>query len=1214
MALRAMAAQGGSFAQPMRRRIVKTRPLAGAMLTQAWLSPLFLVVLPLVLVWLAITSQLAQERRFSEQAGIENGANLARGFGENVERMIDGVDQILRLLRNARARDPDHFELPKLVPANDILNGLTLQIAMTDRNGIVVASNLPLNGRVDLSDREHIAVHKNSARDDLFVSRPVLGRVSNKWSIQFTRKLVDADGQFDGVLVMSLDPYYLSRFYESLEIGKGSITLIGLADHVIRARAPAVSNAIGEQVVPARMRQILDGPVNGHYTAVARVDGVERLVSYRRLEKYGLAVSVGLATDDLCAAYRADRAGRLILGGGLTVFILLAGSLMVIQGRRLRTSQRHMAAALDNISQGIIMVDADGNLPVTNRRVLQLLDLPEDILKQDLTYQDVLQILIERGEFGQIALEQADLMTVMNQDGIETSVYERSRPNGKTLEVRTQILADNSAVRTFTDITERKMAEVSLRATLDRFYNILSVMPSGILVLSAAGVAEFANAEFCRLFALKEKPEQLRGMPASAIIDLIRGLYADPDTDMQRIAALVSAGLPVFREEVACRDGRVLLRDFVPIEVSGQVYGRMWQYMDITDLKNIERSLRESENLKSAMLASSLDGVITIGRDGRIQEFNAAAAAMFEYRTESVVGRLLHEVIIPPHLREAHRRGMETYLRTGVSTVLNNRIEIEAMRSDGSLFPVELAVTSTTIEGREVFTAFLRDISSRKAAERELRAARDAAEAASHAKSEFLSTMSHEIRTPMNGVIGLSGLLLDTSLTASQRQFAETLRDTANDMLRLINDILDFSKIEAGRLEFECIPFDLTQLVASVVDLFGARAAAKNLTLTSTIAPDTPSYLMGDPGRLRQVLLNLVDNGLKFTERGGVAIDVGFNPGRMGKANIRFAIRDTGMGIPEEDRARLFHHFAQGDSSISRRFGGTGLGLAISRRLIEQMDGAIAVESVAGQGTTFTFHVLLDFALVPRDPEPPAQSAFVPIRRRRLRILIVEDNPTNRLVALSRLEFMGQRVDAVASGQEAIDAVKARPYDLILMDVMMPDMDGLTATRAIRMLPNPIGSIPIVAMTANVFREHERDCLAAGMDAFLAKPVLPGQLEAVIDRAIAGTLRAAAGPAPAAPPIRDDGVFQALAVELGQDVADALWQSVLGEARQRIDAIRACLAAGDADEVRREARALIAATSMVGMAALAAAAEGLARAEHEMAAAFDHLTATLDRV
>jgi PAS domain S-box-containing protein len=1058
---------------------------------QGWLAPLFLIVLPLVLLWVSIGSHLIQEREQSERAGMDNAANLARGFGENVERMIDGADQLLKVLRNTRAHDPEAFDLPKLVPANDILNGLTLQIAMTDRDGIMTASNLPLVGRVDLSDREHIKVHFGTAKDELFISKPVLGRVSNKWSIQFSRKVFDRNGAFDGVIVMSLDPYYLSRFYESLEIGKGSILLVGLRDHVIRARAPAVANSIGAQLSDDRVRRIADGPPTGFFfTVTANLDGIERLFSYRRLEKYGLAVAVGLATDDLYASYRQDRSERIRLGAVLTLFILSAGSLLVLQGRRLRASRTQMAAALDNISQGIIMLDSNGNIPVANRRVLGLLDLPEDTLRYTAKYQDVMQTLVARGEFEASEPEQTDIMRAMARGDAAPTVYERVRPNGSTLEIRTHPLADGGAVRTFTDITDRKAAELSLRDTLDRFYTILSVMPSGILVLSAAGVVEFANAEFCRLFGLTETPEQLRGLTSPEIVALIRPAYADPDAELARVRALTAAGVPVFKEELLLRGGRSLLRDFVPIQVSGQLYGRMWQHMDVTDLKRTQLDLRESETLKSAMLASSLDGVITIDRDGTILEFNAAAAQMFGYDAAAAIGRHMADLIIPPAMRTAHTEGMERYRQTGSGPILNSRIEIEAMRSDGSLFPVELAVTAAKLDEREVFTAFLRDISPRKAFERELREARDAAEAASQAKSEFLSTMSHEIRTPMNGVIGMAGLILDTYLSPQQRHFAETLRDTAGDMLRIINDILDFSKLEAGRMEFENIPFDLGQLVTSVTDLLTVKATAQGLTLRTEIAPGTPVHLIGDPGRLRQVLLNLVDNGVKFTAAGSVTIEVGSgSPAPDGQARLRFAVRDTGIGIPEHVQKTLFQHFVQADSSISREFGGTGLGLAISRRLVEHMDGTIGVESVPGQGATFRFDVLLDVDPSPGrivEPEP------VTVQQRRLRILLVEDNPTNQLVAVTRLEFMGQRVDAVASGREAIEAVRTIPYDLVLMDVMMPEMDGLTATRAIRSLPAPARDIPIVAMTANVFREHERACLAAGMDGFLGKPVTPG--------------------------------------------------------------------------------------------------------------------------
>ena len=919
----------------------------GLLRAPGWLTPLFLIVIPIVLVWVSIASHLEQEHAQNEQAGQENAANLARGFAEDVERTIESADQLLKVLRNARAPSPSSFDLTKLAPANDILNGLTLQIATTDKDGIVSASNLPITGRVDLSDREHIKVHFNTPRDDLFISKPVLGRVSNKWSIQFTRKTFDKDGHFDGVIVMSLDPYYLSRFYESLEIGKGAILLVGTKDGVIRARAPAVANAIGQTLQADRMRMIAEGPPAGHYVAIGSIDGVERLFSYRRLERFGMAVSVGLATDDLYAAYRQDRSDRIRLGIGLTTFILIAGSLLAMQSRRLRESRSHMAAALDNISQGIILVDPEGNMPVANRRAVQLLDLPDESLKTTASYADIMHQLIDRGEFAHASLPEVDLRRAMQGEGPAPTVYEWMRPNGRTLEVRTHVLSDAGTVRTFTDVTERK------------------------------------------------------------------------------------------------------------------------------------------------------------------------------------------------------------------------------------------------------------------AFEHELQTARDAAEAANQAKSEFLSTMSHEIRTPMNGVLGMAGLLLDTYLSPQQRRFATTLRDTADDMLRIINDILDFSKLEAGRMDFEDIPFELAQVVSSVFELLRDKAEAKGLTLDLAIAPHTPSHVTGDPGRLRQILLNLVDNGVKFTQRGGVTVDVSAEPPANGRVRLRFAVRDTGIGISKDVQDRLFRHFVQADSSISRQFGGTGLGLAICRRLVEHMDGAISVESAADGGATFRFDVLMAIASAPPPDDTGSTRTPAPATNRRLRILLVEDNATNRLVAVSRLEYMGQRVDAVASGQEAIDAIEARPYDLILMDVMMPEMDGLTATRAIRALPPPAGATPIVAMTANAFREHEQACLAAGMDGFLGKPVTPGQLEAIVDRAIAGTLRT-----PPAKPTSslDPTVFHPLVADVGEDIAQSMLGAVFEEAAGRIERIRLYLETSDMTGVRREAEALNAAASLVGLTDIARQADGLARGETSL----DGLTDALD--
>jgi CheY-like chemotaxis protein len=354
----------------------------------------------------------------------------------------------------------------------------------------------------------------------------------------------------------------------------------------------------------------------------------------------------------------------------------------------------------------------------------------------------------------------------------------------------------------------------------------------------------------------------------------------------------------------------------------------------------------------------------------------------------------------------------------------------------------------------------------------------------------------------------MAGLLLDGNLAHKERRFAETLRDAADNLLRLINDILDFSKLEANRLTLENISFSVEEVLDSVARLQEAKAAQKGLYLRTQIAADVPARLKGDPGRLRQVLLNLVDNGLKFTKQGGVEIRVGLGSLKDGRARLSFAVRDTGMGIAAEDQAGLFQQFAQVDSSTSRRFGGTGLGLAICRRLVEQMNGKITITSALGKGTTFTFDITLDV-----DETPQIAAVKSPVGEglasagRRLRVLLAEDNVTNRTVATYWLESLGHHVDAVSNGREAVEAVRNVPYDVVLMDVMMPEKDGLEATRDIRALPAPMCTVPVVAVTANALQQHMDVCRDAGMDDFLTKPIITTQLFALVQRVIDGNLR-----------------------------------------------------------------------------------------------------------
>ncbi|MDQ7823994.1 MAG: response regulator [Candidatus Eremiobacteraeota bacterium] len=665
----------------------------------------------------------------------------------------------------------------------------------------------------------------------------------------------------------------------------------------------------------------------------------------------------------------------------------------------------------------------------------------------------------------------------------------------------------------------------------------------------------------------------------------------------------------------------------------------------VTEQKKAEMSLRESEEKFQLITRAAYDAIIMMDPEGRVTYWNPAAEKIFGYSKEEILGQHLHYTLAPAHYFEAYNTAFEHWKKTGEGAAIGRIVELEARHKNGTIFPIELSLSSAKTGSRWHAIGIVRDITDRKNVERQLRLAKEAADAANIAKSEFLATMSHEIRTPMNGLLGMTGLLIDTELSPQQKEYVELIRKSGDQLLSIINEILDFSKIEAGKLELEIVDFNLRDTLEDTNELLAIKAGEKDLEFSSIVDHEVPSLLRGDPVRLRQILLNLGGNAVKFTNRGEVTIHVTLERESPSEATIKFTVSDTGIGIPPDRIDRLFKSFSQVDASTTRRFGGTGLGLAISKRLCDMMGGEIAVKSTEGKGSEFSFKLtfirqqhMVEYSqtlpdsirsrpmLIVDDNEmnrrvlrellgkwqctfdeaPDARAALrklneaaalgkpfhiaiidhmmpemdgealgrviksdrmikgtkmvlltsagtrgrishfqeigfsyfltKPLKRARLyeclftlggelrspavpasrlessgaerlkkgRVLVVEDNIINQKVILNVLEKAGYRADTASNGIEAIKAFTMAPYDLVFMDVQMPEMDGFDATSAIRQEEEKKGGhVPIVAMTAYAMKGDKERCIEAGMDDYLSKPVHRGEMLALVEKYLA---------------------------------------------------------------------------------------------------------------
>ena len=539
---------------------------------------------------------------------------------------------------------------------------------------------------------------------------------------------------------------------------------------------------------------------------------------------------------------------------------------------------------------------------------------------------------------------------------------------------------------------------------------------------------------------------------------------------------------------------------------------------------------------------------------------------------------------------------------------------------------IELQELNASLESRVRERTRLLEESNARLKESESRAIdlANKAEVANVAKGEFLANMSHEIRTPMNGVVGMLDVLLQSPLPPRERRFAEVARASGVALLSILNDVLDYSKIEAGKMDLEIRPFDLRAWIRDLSDATAPQASSKGLSFRAEIDPDVPSFVLGDPARLRQILFNFLSNAVKFTESGGVELRVSLAPAPAASSPpLLFRVADSGIGIPPENRNRIFKKFSQADPSVSRRFGGTGLGLAICRQLVELMDGKIGFDPIPGGGTAFWFIVPLPPSLAPA-PAPddfsnaPLAGCFAHLRAR---VLVAEDDPVNREVASALFGLLGIQIDLAPNGRDALDAVRSRPYDIVFLDVNMPLMDGPQTARAIRSLPPPnpgspqaatSPAVPVVALSALAMAADRALCSAAGMDDFLPKPLELASLANMLSRRLPGARPLSPPPAPPSPsdalPTLDlHGLLDRLGGhrELAAKVVHSCLLHLPGQAKLLADA----LLAGDAFSARAQAHQMKGAAAAAGGEELRELLHGM-----ELHAREGHLDVLRDRL
>jgi PAS domain S-box-containing protein len=818
--------------------------------------------------------------------------------------------------------------------------------------------------------------------------------------------------------------------------------------------------------------------------------------------------------EEALAGFRHDTWGEAFAAA---LFLLaLAGWFFAyhryVWARLLKLEEEEFRALLESTPDGLVILDSESRIVFVNSETERLFGYGRDeLLGRSVT------VLVPKetrgGEFPEGSAGAGDWSAAPRVEA------EGRRKNGTVfaVEVGFSPVVGREGRRfcaAIRDLTERKRAEKVVQASERRYRRYVERNAAAFYCATLNGRIVECNDAAVRLFGYESREELLSHRTVQ--------FYFNP-ADQQAVAKLLKEHKALTTYEVCGKrkDGSPVWALMNATLVEDEDGGGFIEGtgIDITERKRMEKDLQ----MIASVVQSSTDLIGFASLEGSVFFLNPAGRQILGLDKDAPMVVGVADYVMDEDRESFRERVLPAVARDGR---WEGETRFRHMKT-GAPVPMWQSIFFVTEHGTNRRTALgtiCRDMTERKREEHELRAAKEAAEAASRAKSEFLANMSHEIRTPMNGILGMTALALDTDISPEQREYLSMVKSSADSLLELINTILDFSKIEAGKLELESIEFNLRDTLEPTLKTLVLRAHEKSLELNYQVRPEVPETLVGDPGVLRQIVVNLVGNAIKFTEHGEVNVRVERESEEEGRACLHFRVEDTGIGIPVDSQTGIFDAFAQADNSTTRRYGGTGLGLTISRRLVEMMGGRIWLESTPGKGSDFHFSVWLGrvnqtkratpepakleglAVLVVDDnvgskPQAVARasqpSTHLPLRepRRGFRILLAEDNRVNQMLAVRLLEKRGHHVQVAGDGREALEKLKTADFDLVLMDVQMPVMGGFEATAAMREMEKGTGRhIPIVALTAHAVTGDRERCLAAGMDGYVAKPIHPEEL------------------------------------------------------------------------------------------------------------------------